>query len=622
MPKDWNHSKGKRISMTSYASIKSYLCLAVLFVFFPLFGSDTLTLQKCMVTKSTGNVLVWQKDKSSWMRPDEIKECKAGHSVKTEASSQLIVTLEPAISATIEENSVVSFDKLIINRAKKNIRMLIREEKGIFRIKMEPLFGYTALLTLTTPSATIDMNSAEAAIQVVKDTTKIEIVDGSAKVRPTAPGGAKSLLSMGTRAVIYPNKAEVAISSLAEDRKSGLPKKDLKVAILSIQSSTVAKDNLERVSDFIAQEVERKSSTRVLFLEDIRAMLQSEGLESLLGCYTDSCISRIGNVLGIDAVIVGGIGQLGNNYLFSLKMIDVLRNSVTDRQSVRVTGDMGKILDEIPTMIGKIVEKGVLNPPNTAAQQDLATATALAAAKKTADTSAGMAPYRETLVWIKGGTFVMGSRSTEGEADESPPHTVQVHGFYMDKYEVTRDEYEHVMGTNPSTAKGCGECPVDNVSWNDAQEFCTKVGKRLPTEAEWEYACKAGTATQFFFGNTLSSDQANFNGKFPYGGAPTGAFRERAVPVGSYKPNVYNLYDMHGNVAEWCLDWYDPAYYGNSDKSDPLGPKEGKLKVVRGGSWNQKAASLRSARRAGYNPTMKLNAIGFRCVKPDTAAAK
>jgi formylglycine-generating enzyme required for sulfatase activity len=570
-----------------------------------------------MVAKSTGTVQIWQKDKSKWMNPDEIKECKTGHTVKTQSASQLIVTLEPAISATIEENSIVSFDKLVMNRAKKNIRMLLHQEKGIFRIKMEPLFGNTALLTLTTPSATIDMNSVEAAIQVVKDTTTIELLSGSAKIRQKT-SASKSLLNEGTRAVIYPNKSEIAISSLAKDRTAGLPKKDLKVAILSIQSSTVAKDNLERVSDFIAQEVEKKSSTKVLFLEDIRAMLQSEGMESLLGCFSDSCISQIGNVLGIDAVIVGGLGQLGNNYLFTLKMIDVLRNNVTNRQSVRVTGDISRILDEIPTMVVNIVEKGALKAAVTAG--GTAPAEGPASDNKQAS-GAGAAPYRETLVWIKGGPFVMGSKSLEGEPDESPPHTVQVHGFFIDKYEVTRDDYERAMGTNPSTAKGCGECPVDNVSWSDAQDYCTKVGKRLPTEAEWEYGCRAGTTTQFSFGNTLTSEQANFNGKYPYGGAPGGPYRERAVPAGSYKPNALNLYDMHGNVAEWCLDWYDPAYYGNSEKENPLGPREGKLKVVRGGSWSQKAASLRSARRAGYNPTMKLNTIGFRCVKPDTAAA-
>jgi formylglycine-generating enzyme required for sulfatase activity len=592
-------------------------CLAASAGCFNVFCFDSLNVQKCMITKSTGNVLVWSKDKAQWMKPEEIKECKAGHTVQTQAQSQLIVTLEPAISATIEENSLVSFDKLLINRGKKSIRMLIRQEKGIFRIKMEPLFGNTALLTLTTPSATIDMNSAEAAIRVVKDTTTIEMIEGTGKIRQNS-SVSKSVLGAGTRAVIYPNKSEIAISSLSQDRVSGLPKKDLKVAILSIQSSTVAKDNLERVSDYIAQEVEKKSTTKVLFLEDIRAMLQSEGMESLLGCFTDSCISKIGNVLGIDAVIVGGLGQLGNNYLFTLKMIDVLRNNVTDRQNVRVTGDISRILDEIPTMVGKIVEKGALTPAG-----GVGTGTEPAAAvEKSQEASGPSAPYRETLVWIKGGQFVMGSKSLEGEADESPPHTVAVSGFFMDKYEVTRGNYERAMGTNPSTAKGCEDCPVDNVSWSDAQEFCQKAGKRLPTEAEWEYACRAGTTTQFAFGNTLTGEQANFNGRYPYGGTPSGPLRERAVPVGSYKPNSWNLYDMHGNVAEWCLDWYDPAYYGNSEKSDPLGPQGGTLKVVRGGSWSQKASSLRSARRAGYNPTMKLNTIGFRCVKPDSASAR
>lgn len=585
------------------------------------FAADSLSVQKCMIDKSTGSVWVRQKDKGIWVSPEKAVKFDQGHTVRTEDQSQLVVTFEPSMTGTIGENTVVTFDKMLINRSKKNIRMVIHLPKGTFRIKMEPLFGYAALLTLHTPSATIDLNDAEAVAAVVNDTTFLDVADGTAKIRQNS-STAKSVLHAGTRAVAAPNNPEVTVSSTTEESVPEKPQKEMKVAILSIQSSTVSKDNLDRVSDFIANEMEKKSSTKVLYLEDIRAMLQSEGLESLLYCYTDSCLSQIGSAIGVDAVIIGGLGQVGNSYLFSLKMIDVLRNSVINRENVRVNGDISKILDEIPSMVTKIAKQSVSKQAPAAAPGPGAPAsTGKAAAAQAQPVPAGTrdsAAYRETVVWLKGGTFTMGSKATQGEMDESPPHTVTVRSFYMDKYEVTKKDYERVMGTNPSSVKGCDECPVDNVSWLDADQYCTKIGKRLPSEAEWEYACRAGAATQFAFGNTLSSEQANFNGKFPYGGVPEGPSRDRAVPVGTYKPNAWGLYDMHGNVAEWCYDWYDAAYYGNSADADPQGPKDGKLKVVRGGAFNQKASSLRSARRAGYNPSMKLSNIGFRCAQDDT----
>jgi formylglycine-generating enzyme required for sulfatase activity len=591
------------------------LALTLGFASLPLFAADSTSFQKCMVYKSTGTVQVWLKDKTRWMKPEEVVQCKQGHTVETQGQSRLVVTLEPSMTGTIEENSVVSFDKMLINRTKKSIRMLIRQQKGTFSIKMEPLFAYTALLTMNTPSATVDMNGAEALVRVNKDTTIVELMSGSAKVRQNG-STSKSVLHSGTRAVIAPNNPDIVISALSEEKKSGSLQKDMKVAILSIQSSTVARDNLERVSDFIAEEMEKKSSTKVLYLEDIRAMLQSEGLEQLLTCYTDSCISQIGSAIGVDAVIVGGLGQLGSNYLFTIKMIDVLRNNLLNRESVRITGDISKILDEIPSMVGKMVKQAATK---TAAVPSVAAAPADAAVP--AQGGSDSIQYREMVTWLKGGQFVMGKKASEGEMDESPPHNVAIRSLYFDRYEVTKQEFEKVMGYNPSTVKGCEECPVDNITWLEADQYCGKLGKRLPTEAEWEYACRAGTSTQFSFGNTLTAEQANFNGRFPFGGVPAGQYRERAVPVGSYKPNAWNLYDMHGNVVEWCYDWYDPAYYGNSAEADPQGPKDGKLKVVRGGAFNQKGSSLRSAKRAGYNPLIKLNAIGFRCVKDDTAKA-
>jgi formylglycine-generating enzyme required for sulfatase activity len=232
-------------------------------------------------------------------------------------------------------------------------------------------------------------------------------------------------------------------------------------------------------------------------------------------------------------------------------------------------------------------------------------------------TAAAGDTYQEKLVWIFPGTATMGAQFATGEVDELPVHKAELDGFYMDRFEVTRDEFEKVMGFNPSSAKGCGNCPVTNVTWQEADAYCKKLGKRLPTEAEWEYACRAGTKTPFFWGVTITDEQANFDASKPYGGSPAGMFKGKVVPVGSYPPNGWNLHDMTGNVAEWCSDWYDIAYYGNSPGVNPKGPAAGKLKVVRGGSWSSDGNGLRSANRSAYNPDLRLGVIGFRCVKED-----
>jgi formylglycine-generating enzyme required for sulfatase activity len=583
------------------------ICIMALWIPCSLIAADSIFVQKCTVTKSSGVIQLWSKEKSSWINLEDIKQCSPGNTIQTQAQSGLIMIMEPAITGAIEEKTIISFDKLLINHSKKNIRMVIRLQKGTFSLKMEPLFNYTALLTLFTPSGSIDFNSADVVVSVTKDTTICELSAGTAKIRQNG-SATKSVLRPGTKAIFAPNNPEIVVSSITEEQKASSPAKEMKVAILSIQSSSVVRENLDRVSDFIAEEMEKKTSTKVLYLEDIRAMLHSEGLESLLSCFSDSCISQIGSAIGVDAVIVGGLGQLGNNYLFTLKMIDVLRSNLLNRESVRISGDISKILDEIPSMVTKMVKQAPTKP-------SVFEATAVKQIRPKGDSAA---PYRETVVWLKGGAFVMGTKSLEGEIDESPPHSVTLHSFFMDKYEVTKQEFERVTGYNPSSVKGCNECPVDNVTWLEAEQYCAKAGKRLPTEAEWEYACRAGTTTQFAFGNTMTSEQANFNGRFPFGGAPSGVSRDRVLPVGSYKSNAWGLFDMHGNVAEWCYDWYDAAYYGNSVEFDPQGPKDGKLKVVRGGSFTQKGSSQRSARRSGYNPIMKLNSIGFRCAQDDT----
>jgi formylglycine-generating enzyme required for sulfatase activity/uncharacterized caspase-like protein len=239
------------------------------------------------------------------------------------------------------------------------------------------------------------------------------------------------------------------------------------------------------------------------------------------------------------------------------------------------------------------------------------------------------------LVRVPEGKFTMGSPPDEEDRqqDEGPEHEVVLsRPFYLGVYEVTQGQYERVMGKNPShfAPEGAGkdkvrgvdtsQFPVEMVSWDDAVEFCRRLSElpeekragrkyRLPTEAEWEYACRAGSPSYqaFHVGNALSSRQANFNGNSPYGGAEKGEYLGRTAKVGSYKPNAFGLYDMHGGVWEWCADRYDKDYYKSSPRADPPGPREaaGPERVLRGGSWASDAADCRAARRLHDSPAAR-----------------
>ncbi len=232
------------------------------------------------------------------------------------------------------------------------------------------------------------------------------------------------------------------------------------------------------------------------------------------------------------------------------------------------------------------------------------------------------------MVAIPSGDFMMGSPSGEKDrnSSESPQHQVNVPGFFMGKYEVTQAQYQAIMGTNPARFKGENR-PVEQVSWNDAVEFCKRLSEktgreyRLPSEAEWEYAARAGTTTPFYFGETLTTDLANYNGDYTYASEPKGEYRQQTTPVGSFPPNAFGLYDMHGNVWEWCLDDWHNNYEGAPtdgsawlDNNDNLSQRQGNA-VLRGGSWGSYPKYCRSAYRY-FNPGRVniFNFIGFRVV--------
>jgi formylglycine-generating enzyme required for sulfatase activity len=264
------------------------------------------------------------------------------------------------------------------------------------------------------------------------------------------------------------------------------------------------------------------------------------------------------------------------------------------------------------------------------------------------------------LVLIPAGEFTMGSPREEKDrhADEGPTHPVRISkAFYLGVHEVTQKQFRDVMGYNPSyfSADGKGkegvkygryrpgggkdkvkgmntdDFPVENVSWEEAREFLTKLAARpeekekgrtyrLPTEAEWEYAARGGAAAAPFNidgkpSSSLSSSQANFDGNYPYGGAKKGPYLRRTCKVGSYRPNAFALFDMHGNVWEWCNDWYGKEYYAKSPPGDPGGPDTGSERVLRGGSWGGSGARLcRAARRHRSAAEHRSFNVGFRIV--------
>lgn len=248
------------------------------------------------------------------------------------------------------------------------------------------------------------------------------------------------------------------------------------------------------------------------------------------------------------------------------------------------------------------------------------------------------------FVRLPAGEFEMGSPESEvgHEAGERRHRVRLTHALDFGRYEVTQGQWRRVMGANPSRFADCGpDCPVENVNALEIAEFLVRLRRlsggtfRLPTEAEWEYACRAGSSTPFGTGAKLSSAQANYDGRYPYAGSPPGGFAAQTTPVGSYPANAWGLFDLHGNVSEWTLDQYEPDAYsrlqGNPSPGTWVRSTRPYPHVVRGGNWSDPAELLRSAARRGSSPDWKMLDpqlpksiwyhtsapwIGFRVVRP------
>lgn len=358
-----------------------------------------------------------------------------------------------------------------------------------------------------------------------------------------------------------------------------------------------------------------------LALGELRAMLMpvlEERLRESVGLLTVDALMQADGKRRLAAAVGetnGGLGTLG------FRLATAVEVSIRQAEEARNTAD-----DNPPTF----------QPSNVATRSGRRTIRASqagAAVQTVQPPTASMPVFVNSLgmkvAAIPSGSFVMGSPAEEMDrSGMEDQHAIEItQSFYLGVFPVTQDEYRQVMGTDPSCFAQKemaapaeplpGQLPVERVSWEDACEFCRRLSElavekvagrlyRLPTEAEWEYACRAGTTTAFAFGPSLDAGQANFTGPLS-----AGAARGTTV-VGSFPPNAWGLYDMHGNVWEWCNDWFFPDYYGQSPSSDPQGPPSGFARVLRGGGWRSRAAQCRSAARYSATATQRHDAFGFR----------
>jgi formylglycine-generating enzyme required for sulfatase activity len=333
----------------------------------------------------------------------------------------------------------------------------------------------------------------------------------------------------------------------------------------------------------------------------------------LSGEVDDNSAQAIGKMLGAQSVVAGSLVDMGGTYRFRVYTLNVetAAREAAYMSTIRPDAQITHLLN-------------TRNTPSVASNQ----APQPAPVAVTQNQAPPPPPVPDNMVLVEGGTFEMGSAN--GLDDEKPVHQVRISSFYMSKYEVTQQEYQAVMGINPSNFKG-DNLPVEQVSWYEAIEYCNKLsvkegltpayrgsgdsvvcdfkasGYRLPTEAEWEYAAKGGSKEimVYEYSGSNSVDAVAW-----HPGNSGGTMH----PVGSKIPNSLGLYDMTGNVWEWCWDRYES--YASGNQTDPMGASSGSNRVLRGGCWNYGDKGLRSASRHNLMPSNRYNTLGFRLLRP------
>jgi len=407
-----------------------------------------------------------------------------------------------------------------------------------------------------------------------------------------------------------------AIRSASEHIQNTL-KPGARVALLNFSSPT------EGFSAYVLDELSELlvNGGKVMVVDRAELdLIRREERFQLSGEVSDATATRIGQKVGAQVIISGSLTGIGRTYRLRIRVLEVETAVVAASRSSDIDPREVRVRD---LLAGKIPVVEI--PPQTTPTPALAVVPSNQAPASTSTPTPQSATGN--MVWVEGGTFMMGS--DVGEDWDKPVHRVTVKGFYISKYQVTQAEWTAVMGNNPSNFKG-DNLPVEQVSWLDAIEFCNRLsekegltpcyrssgsnitcdwnanGYRLPTEAEWEYAANGGSNV-FLVTAYAGSNNADAVAWY-YENS-----ENKTHPVGTKTPNGLGLYDMSGNVWEWCWDWY--VAYSSGVQTDPRGASSGINRVMRGGSWRHPAKFGRSAGRYNHPPSYRLSYNGFRIVR-------
>ncbi len=382
------------------------------------------------------------------------------------------------------------------------------------------------------------------------------------------------------------------------------------IAVVDFNAHGVSVHEAATLTDRLRNELFNTNKFRVLEREMMEAVLKEQGFQQT-GCTSSECLVEIGQLIGVSQMIGGSIGKVGETYTVLLRVIDVETGEVVKTATRDVSGRIDVLLTTTIPQIARDIA-GQYIPEST----DLKNINV-----------ADMA----NMIFVPGGTFSMGSN--DGESDERPVHKVAVSDFYMDKYEVTNEQFCQFLNEKNNQVEGgvewleisSDDCkieqrgnqyiprsgyaghPVVGVNWYGANAYAEWAGKRLPTEAEWEYAARGGNKSQGY-----KYSGSNAAGSVAWYADNSGG---KNHPVGTRQPNELGLYDMSGNVWEWCADWYGNDYYSNSPSANPTGPASGAARMLRGGSWSSRIHSVRCAYRGYRVPLYRYSSYGFRCVR-------